>query len=126
MMGAILNVKPLIKLKDGELVPMGLARTRARGIERLMKLTRSFTGIEELALVYSRDAGEADSLRDRVASHVRPERIHIARLGPGLGVHGGPGTLIFAFVEKVGEAGAELRMGLRSRLHLPHFKEVKH
>jgi fatty acid kinase fatty acid binding subunit len=122
MMGAMLNVKPLIKLKDGELVPMGLARTRAGGIERLMRFTRSFLGIEELALVYSYDAGEAYNLRDRLASFIEPERMHIARLGPGLGVHGGPGTLLFAFTEKVGGAGVELRKSLRSRLHLPLLK----
>lgn len=120
LMGAMLSVKPLLKLKDGELAPMGLARTRARGIERLTKIIRSFLGIEELALVYSTDAGEAYRLREQLSDHVAPEHIQVARLGPGLGVHGGPGTLIFSFITRAGEARAELHKGLRDRLHLPH------
>ena len=32
IVGSVLNVKPLITIRDGELVPAGLARTRAKGV----------------------------------------------------------------------------------------------
>jgi len=99
--GTLLNVKPLLTMRDGELVQAGLARTRARGVERLFDFARNALNIRELAIVHSTTPDEASSLRERIASIVDESRIHIGRLGPALGVHGGPGTLLLALREKV-------------------------
>ncbi len=101
LVGTLLNVKPLLTMRDGELVQAGLARTRARGVERLFDFARNALNIQELAIVHSTTPDEASSLRKRLASIVDEGRIHIGRLGPALGVHGGPGTLLLALREKV-------------------------
>jgi len=105
IMGGVLNVKPLITMRDGNLVQAGLARTRGKGTERLFDLARNALGIQELAIVHSTTPDEAGSLKERIASILDRNRVHIARLGPALGVHGGPGTLILAFREKVSGGG---------------------
>lgn len=64
--------------------------------------------IQELAIVHSITPDEASSLRERLASFFPKERVHVARLGPALGVHGGPGTLLLAFREKVSNLKQEL------------------
>jgi len=102
LLGSVLNVKPLLTIREGELLPAGVARTRAKGIERLYELAKNALNIQELAIVHSTTPGEASSLKERIASILARERIHIARLGPALGVHGGPGTLILALREKKG------------------------
>ncbi len=99
--GALLNVKPLLTMRDGELVQAGLARTRGKGMERLFDFAKNALNIQELAIVHNTTPDEASSLRKRIASIVDESRIHIARLGPALGVHGGPGTLLLALREKV-------------------------
>ena len=43
---------------------------------------------------------EAQTLAERIGSIFPRERIMLARLGPGLGVHGGPGVLAISFREK--------------------------
>ena len=101
LLGSVLNVKPLLTMRDGELLPAGLARTRSKGIDRLFDLVKNALNIQELAIVHSTTPDEAGSLKERIASIFDRERIHIARLGPALGVHGGPGTLILALREKV-------------------------
>ena len=101
LVGSVLSVKPLITMRDGELVQAGLARTRSKGIDRLFDLARNALNIQELAIVHSTTPDEASSLKERVASIFDRERIHISRLGPALGVHGGPGTLILALREKI-------------------------
>jgi len=101
LLGSVLNVKPLLTMRDGELVPAGLARTRSRGIDRLFELVKDALNIQELAIVHSTTPDEADSLRERIASVFDRKAIHISRLGPALGVHGGPGALILALREKV-------------------------
>lgn len=100
LLGGTLNVKPMITMRDGELFPAGLARTRSKGIERLIDFVKNALNIQELAIVHSTTPDEASSLRERIGSIFDERQIHLARLGPALGVHGGPGTLILALRER--------------------------
>ncbi len=93
LLGSVLNVKPLLVMRNGELHPAGFARTRARGIDRLIEFVRGATGIEELAIAHSTTPDEADGIRAKLALLVDAARTHVVRLGPSIGVHGGPGTL---------------------------------
>jgi DegV family protein with EDD domain len=102
LLGNVLNVKPLITMRDGELFPAGQTRTRAKGVERLFHFAKNALHIQELAIVHSTTPEEAGSLRERIGSIFDKKRIQLARLGPALGVHGGPGTLLVALREKVG------------------------
>jgi len=104
LLGSILNVKPLITMRDGELVPAGQARTRSKGIERLFGLAKNALNIQELAIVHSTTPDEAASLKEHIGSIFDKKHIHLARLGPALGVHAGPGTLILALHEKISSA----------------------
>ena len=95
--GSVLNVKPIVTLRDGEFYPSGQARTRARGVERLFDFARKSLNVKELAIVHSTTPEEADNLSERIgASFLDRSRVHLARLGPALGVHSGPGTLAVA------------------------------
>ena len=107
LLSSVLPIKAILTMRDGELLPAGLARTRAKGIERLFDFVKNVLNIQELAIVHSTTPEEASSLRERIGSIFAKERIHIARLGPALGVHGGPGTLILALREKVSNIGQD-------------------
>jgi len=103
LLGSILNVKPLITLKDGEVAPAGQVRTRAKGIERLVDFVKNAQDIESLAVGYSTTPDEAQSLAKQLSAIFTKEPIKIARLGTTLGVHAGPGTLLVAFRGKLAE-----------------------
>jgi len=105
LLGSLLNAKPLLTMRDGELSPVGLARTRTKGLERLFEMAKNALDIQELAIVHSTTPGEANSLRERIASFLDMKKIHLSRLGPALGAHGGPGALILALREKVSDIG---------------------
>ena len=97
LLGSILNVKSMIALKDGEVVPAGQARTRTKGIQRLFDFVKDASNIQDLAILYSTTPDEAQTLVERVDPIFTKERIKLARLGTTLGVHGGPGFLAVAF-----------------------------
>ena len=99
LLGSILNVKPMITVKDGELVPAGQVRTRAKGIDKLFEYVKNAGDIQDLAVVYNTTPDEAQNLAERIGSVFDREKIRMARLGPGLGVHGGPGAMVVAFRE---------------------------
>ena len=100
LLGSILNVKPLLKLQDGEVMPAGQARTRSKGMDRLFDFAKNAAEIQDLAVVYNTTPDEAQSLVERIGSVFDKEKIRLARVGPMLGVHMGPGALVVTFREK--------------------------
>jgi DegV family protein with EDD domain len=103
LIGSVLSVKPMLTIKNGELVPAGRVRSRARGIDILFDFVKNAVDIQDLAIVYNTTPDEALSLAGRMGSIFPEERIRLARLGPALGVHTGPGIL---FVSLRGRASS--------------------
>jgi DegV family protein with EDD domain len=101
LLGSILDVKPMLTIKDGELVPAGRVRSRNKGIDQLFDFVKNALDIQDLSIVYNTTPDEAQSLLGRVGSIFPKEHITLARLGPALGVHAGPGILFVAFRERI-------------------------
>ncbi len=99
LLGSILSVKPMITIKDGELVPAGQVRTRAKGIDKLLEFGQNAKNIQDLAVVHSTTPDEAQNLAKQLGPTFDRKRIRMSRVGPALGVHAGPGTLIVAIRE---------------------------
>jgi DegV family protein with EDD domain len=99
LLGSILNVKPIISLKDGEVVPAGQVRTRAKGLDKLFEFVQNSKSIADLAVVHSTTPDEAEALADRIGAVYDRKKIRMSRIGPVLGVHMGPGTVIVAVRE---------------------------
>jgi DegV family protein with EDD domain len=99
LIGGILNVQPLLTLRDGVFRPVGIARTRARALESMIDMARKTPNIEDVAIVYATTPDEAHSLQVRLGNFIESSRIHVSRLGPALGAHGGPG-IIAVFVRQ--------------------------
>ncbi|HEX76861.1 MAG TPA: DegV family protein [Dehalococcoidia bacterium] len=99
LLGTMLNVKPLLALKDGEAVPVGLARTRAKALERLREIAERVSHIRELAIVHSGSLTEAQSLLERLSSVVAKGQTYLSKIGPALGCHAGPGAVAVIFRE---------------------------
>jgi DegV family protein with EDD domain len=100
LLSTILAVKPMLTMKDGELEPSGQVRSRASGIDRLFDFVKNSGNIQDLAIIYSTTADEAQSLAKRIGSILAGKQITLTRLGPALGVHGGPGILFVAIRSK--------------------------
>jgi DegV family protein with EDD domain len=96
LLGSVLSVKPMLTIKDGELVPAGRVRSRTRGINRLVDFVKNAVDIQDMAIVYNTTLDEAQALVGQMGSILPKERIRLARLGPALGVHAGPGVLLVA------------------------------
>jgi DegV family protein with EDD domain len=101
LLGSALRVKPLITVKDGEVVPIAQVRSRAKGIEYLCDFIKNATDVEDLAVAYSTTLDDAQALSQRVASMFTKTEVRLTRLGTTLGVHTGPGTLIVVLRGKI-------------------------
>jgi len=97
LVGSVLKVKPVLTLRDGEVVPAGQVRTRAKGVDRLVEFARNATNIKDLYIGFNTTPDEAQALAERISPIFDKKRIKFARIGHVLGVHAGPSTLIVAF-----------------------------
>jgi DegV family protein with EDD domain len=93
---SFLNVMPLLTFHDGEIVRAGLVRTANKGVDRIYDFVKNNTPISELVIIHSKVPDRANQFKKRLSEFVQEEKISIAELGAGLGVHGGPGVLLAA------------------------------
>ncbi|MHB8104210.1 MAG: DegV family protein [Dehalococcoidales bacterium] len=96
LLGSVLNIKPMLTIKDGVLTPAGRARSRSKGIDILFEYVKNTPEIQDLAVVYNTTLEEAKAFVGRLGTIFAKEKIMLARLGPALGVHTGPGILFIS------------------------------
>lgn len=100
LIGSLLNTKPILTMKDGELEPAGVVRNHAAGMEKLLDVVTRTPGLEDVAVVYSTTPDEARSIAERIKTAAPVRDVRITRLGPVLGVHTGPGIIFVALRAK--------------------------
>ncbi len=110
--GALLGIRPLITLKEGEIFPSGITRSRKKSMEMVGKLaakyvTETFRSTDEYvaSIGYGYDYDEGLVFRDVIARHLSevghtPE-MPIFHIGAAISVHTGPYPLGFSVVRKV-------------------------
>lgn len=127
LLGSVLPIKAILTMRDGELHPTGAVRTRTKGIERLIDNFKKAVNVQDAAVVYSTTPDDARTLKERISAISDRIPVHISRLGPALGVHGGPGTLILALREKATNLNQEIKDGekLKKRISLPSLHRPK-
>lgn len=95
--GSLLQVKPLLSLRNGEIFQAGFVRTFDKGLEyQYQFVKKNIAHVQEIAIVHSTTPQKANELKHHLCSLIPEGKIILSRLGAGLGVHGGPGTIITA------------------------------
>jgi DegV family protein with EDD domain len=95
LVGTLLNIKPLISMDDGVIVPIGQARSRQRAYQLMVDKIEGavgYMGKIKIAYVHAAAPQEAEKLRILVENRLDCVESLIAELTPALGVHTGPGT----------------------------------
>jgi DegV family protein with EDD domain len=91
--GGVLNVKPVLTVREGEVAPLERVRSRARALDRLAELVIAHQNAEAVAVFHSGAEQAAEQLRARVSAALPKARIWPGWLGPVVGVYAGPGAL---------------------------------
>jgi DegV family protein with EDD domain len=95
MLGTLLNIKPLIGMADGVIVPLGQARSRNRAYQMMVDMIVSAVGpLGKIKIAYTHAGAreEIDKIKALVEKHLSCTETIIAELSPALAVHSGPGT----------------------------------
>jgi DegV family protein with EDD domain len=96
LMGSLMNVKPILSLEDGEVVPLTRARGRAKALDEFRKRFEATTtdGPVDVGIVHAEAEDAAEQVRQLVlAARPQAEVKLVTSLGAVVGTHGGPGTV---------------------------------
>ncbi len=94
LVGSLLNIKPLISMEDGDIVPVGMAHSRGQAYQAMVDRVERTVGKSRIKIAYVHAGArqEVDKLRRAVESRLNAVESLIAELSPALAVHTGPGT----------------------------------
>ena len=93
-LGEFLQIKPLIEVRGGKVFSLGEARTRRKGIERIMEILGSLGKLERLAILHADAEEDAQALLAAVSNEINhpPFCFQITTV---IGTHTGPKALGF-------------------------------
>lgn len=97
--GALLQIKPVLEVINGDVEPIARVRTFGRAIEKLAELIRAQAPIERLALLHINNPAGLEELRATLKDIIPPDTI-TGTIGPTLGTHIGPGALGAAIIRQ--------------------------
>ena len=110
--GSVLDIRPVITLKQGEIFPSGIDRGRKRTTRKALELLLAYLqesslGIDSYSIVvgYGYDREEGLAFRDQALSTLQEKGYEITempvfQIGATIGVHTGPYPLGFGVIEK--------------------------
>jgi DegV family protein with EDD domain len=101
-MAGMLNIKPILTIRDGKLDMLERVRTRKKAWARTIDLVKESVGdapIEKMGIAHTDALKDAKAFEQLLRQQVNcPEEIHILPLTAGLSVHTGPGFVGVVFV----------------------------
>ncbi len=95
----LLNIKPFLEVKDGQILRMGEARTRRKGIERLGEFLHAIHLPERLAVLHANAEQDAQEFLENLKFDL-PTPPLLVNVTPVIGVHVGPKALGFTAVAR--------------------------
>ena len=115
--GSILGIKPLITLKEGEIFPSGITRSRKKSLDKVLELLLGYlneTGKDvhsySFSIGFGYDKQEAEEFKLTALSYINEnykgtspltaEELPIFQIGATISVHTGPYPLGFGIIER--------------------------
>lgn len=103
--GGLLNIKPVLNVEEGKLVPLEKIRGKNKVLKTMMNIMeeRSKDGDlrnQTVGISHGDDIESALKLKDMIAESYGTTNFIINTIGASIGAHSGPGTLAITFLNK--------------------------
>jgi len=101
LLGNVLNIKPILELRDGVIEPADRVRTKQKAIQRVVELALERVNNRtpvRVAVTHANAESDAESLLKAAQTQLNPIETIISPLSPVIGTHAGPGTIALNFM----------------------------
>lgn len=102
--GGLLNIKPILNIENGKLVPLEKIKGRKKVLKRLVEIMKERgdrVKDQLVAISHSDDLETAEMIRDFIKEECGVEEFFINNIGCVIGAHVGPGTIAIFFLNKL-------------------------
>jgi DegV family protein with EDD domain len=95
ILGSMLNIKPILFMEDGDIIPLEKVRTTEKAIEKLFEFVAEFDNLEQTAIIQCSKHPNRDArmLQERLAQSFPALDFPIIQYGPELATRVGPNAL---------------------------------
>lgn len=100
VMGAALNIKPIMEIRDGKIELVESVRTRKKALARMLEMVeRDIAGCEgvRIAVFHAAAEEESQALLAQAVERFNPIETVTTFVSPVIGTHTGPGTVSIAY-----------------------------
>lgn len=101
--GGLLNIKPLLHVEDGKLVPIEKHRGRKKVLRRMVEMMEergSDLENQTIAISHGDDLATAKEFQALIEEVIQPKSVEIYQIGSVIGSHAGPGTIALFFLNE--------------------------
>lgn len=102
--GGLLNIKPLLHVEDGKLVPIEKLRGRKKVLKRIIELMEERgerLHDQTIAISHADDEAFALEMKSMIEEAFNPVNVEVYMIGSTIGAHTGPGTLSVFFANQI-------------------------
>ena len=100
--GSLLNIKPLVELHEGRVMRIGEARTRLKGLFRIVETIKSLPPLDRLAMLHTNAEADIRQILNELNTKLSAELTHqpplVVNVTPIIGTHVGPKGVGFVSV----------------------------
>jgi DegV family protein with EDD domain len=103
-LGGLLNIKPILNVEDGKLVPIEKIRGRKKVFRRIIEIMheRGENMGQQIIGISHADAIEtAKEIKAMFEEEFHPKEVYISEIGSAVGAHTGPDTISIFFLNKL-------------------------
>jgi DegV family protein with EDD domain len=101
--GGLLNVKPILDVQDGALIPIEKARGKKHLHRRMIEIIEergTFLENQCVGINHGDDIESAEKMAELIREKFKTKNIMINFIGCAIGAHAGPGTLALFFLDE--------------------------
>ncbi|MBY0121061.1 DegV family protein [Bacillus sp. S/N-304-OC-R1] len=102
-LGGLLNIKPLLNVEDGKLVPIEKHRGKKKLMRRILEIMKErgeALDRQVIGISHADDEETALEMKEMITQEFNVKNVFISSIGAAIGSHTGPGTIAIFFLNK--------------------------
>lgn len=100
VIGTMLDLKPLLLVKDREIKPVDRVRTKTRAITRMVEFFQAEGPMEHVGVVHAQSPEEAEQIASRLRDATPGQEVIVGPIGCVLGTHTGPKAVGLVYIKR--------------------------